>query len=96
LAKAHQIKVILCSVLPAYDFPWRTGSFPAEKVVTLNKMIKKYAEANGILYLDYYSAMVDERKGLKTAYADDGVHPNKVGYEVMEPLVEKAIQSILK
>lgn len=96
LAKANQIKVILCSVLPAYDFPWRTGSFPAEKVVTLNKMIKKYAEANGILYLDYYSAMVDERKGLKTAYADDGVHPNKVGYEVMEPLVEKAIQSILK
>lgn len=95
LAKAHNIKVILCSVLPAYDFPWRTGSFPAEKIVMLNTMIKKYADANKILYLDYYSAMVDERKGLKTAYADDGVHPNKAGYEVMEPLVEKAIKEIL-
>jgi lysophospholipase L1-like esterase len=95
LAKAHKIKVILCSVLPAYDFPWRTGSFPAEKIVMLNTMIKKYADANEILYLDYYSSMVDERKGLKTAYADDGVHPNKAGYEVMEPLVEKAIKEIL-
>jgi len=95
LAKANHIKVILCSVLPAYDFPWRTGSFPAEKIVKLNTMIKKYADANGILYLDYYSALVDERKGFKTAYADDGVHPNKAGYEVMNPLVEKAIEKVL-
>jgi lysophospholipase L1-like esterase len=95
LAKAHQIKVILCSVLPAYDFPWKTGSFPAEKIVKLNTMIKKYADANEILYLDYYSALVDERKGLKTAYADDGVHPNKAGYKVMGPIVEKAINEIV-
>lgn len=95
LAKVHQIKVILCSVLPAYDFPWKTGSFPAEKIVKLNTMIKKYADANEILYLDYYSALVDERKGLKAAYADDGVHPNKAGYQVMRPIVEKAINEIV-
>jgi lysophospholipase L1-like esterase len=95
LAKAHQIKVILCSVLPAYDFHWKPGSFPAEKIVTLNKIIKKYAEANEILFLDYYSALVDERKGLKDAYADDGVHPNKAGYEVMAPIVEKAINEMI-
>lgn len=95
LAKANHIKVILCSVLPAYDFPWNKGSFPAEKIVTLNEMIKKYADANEILYLDYYSALVDERKGLKANYADDGVHPNKTGYEVMNPLVEKAIKKVL-
>lgn len=82
--------------MPAYDFPWRTGLAPAEKVVTLNKMIKKYADANGILYLDYYAALVGELEGMKAAYADDGVHPNKSGYEVMAPLVEMAIQSILK
>ena len=91
LSKANQIEVILCSLLPAYDFPWKTGSFPAEKMETFNKMLKNYADANNILCLDYYSAMVDERKGLKAAYADDGVHPNKAGYEVMAPLVEKAI-----
>ena len=95
LAKANNIRVILCSVLPAYDFPWRTGSFPAEKIVTLNTMIKKYADTNGILYLDYYSAMVNDQKGLNAAYSGDGVHPNKTGYEVMEPLVEKAIAELL-
>lgn len=96
LAKANQIKVILCSLLPAYDFPWKTGSFPAEKIVTFNAILKKYADANKILYLDYYSAMVDERKGLKAAYADDGVHPNKAGYEVMGTIVEEATGKVLK
>lgn len=95
LAKANQIKVILCSLLPAYDFPWKTGSFPTEKIETFNTMLKKYADANEILYLDYYSAMVDERKGLKAAYADDGVHPNKMGYEVMGSIVERAISKVL-
>lgn len=92
LAKANHIKVILCSVLPAFDFPWRKGLEPAEKVVSLNKMIQQYADANKILYLDYYSAMVNNQKGLNSAYSDDGVHPNKTGYEVINPLVEKAIQ----
>lgn len=95
LAKANHIKLILCSLLPAYDFPWKTGSFPAEKIETFNAMLKKYADENEILYLDYYSTMVDEQKGLKAAYADDGVHPNKAGYKVMAPLVEKAIAEVL-
>jgi lysophospholipase L1-like esterase len=95
LAKANNIKVILCSVLPAYDFSWKPNQNPAEKVVALNKMIKNYADANGILYLDYFSAMKDERNGLKTAYSGDGVHPNKLGYQVMAPLAEKAITEVL-
>ena len=95
LAKANNIKLILCSVLPAYDFPWSSGKQPAEKVASLNKMIQKYANDNGILYLDYYSAMVNEQKGLNSAYSDDGVHPNKAGYEVMNPLLEKAIAKVL-
>jgi lysophospholipase L1-like esterase len=95
LAKANHIKVILCSVLPAYDFSWKPNQNPAEKVVALNKMIKNYADANGILYLDYFSAMKDERNGLKTTYSEDGVHPNKLGYQVMAPLAEKAITEVL-
>ncbi len=95
LAKAHQIKVIICSVLPAFDFPWATGLQPAEKVVNLNKMIQKYADANGIQYLDYYSAMVNEHKGLKSNYSEDGVHPNKIGYKVMNLLAEKEIEKTL-
>jgi lysophospholipase L1-like esterase len=95
LAKANQIKVILCSVLPAYDFSWKPNQNPAEKVMALNKMIKNYADANGILYLDYFSAMADERKGLPASYSNDEVHPNKTGYQVMAPLAEKAITKVL-
>ena len=95
LAKANHIQVILCSVLPAYDFYWNPNSFPSEKIITLNAMIQKYANANGILYIDYYSAMVDDQKGLKAAYSNDGVHPNKNGYEIMNPLAEVAIEKVL-
>jgi len=55
LARANGIKAILCSVLPAYDFPWRPGLEPAEKIVALNKWIKEYSLKNGFIYLDYFS-----------------------------------------
>jgi len=93
LGKSNGITVILCSVLPAYDYPWKPGLEPAEKIVTLNKWIKDYAAKNDLIYLDYYSSMVDERKGMKEAYSRDGVHPNKEGYKIMEALVEKAINN---
>lgn len=96
LARANRIKVVLCSVLPAYDFHWRPGKAPAEKIVKLNELIKAYAEENKIVYIDYYSPMVDERKGLKPAYAPDDVHPNLEGYKVMEPLAEEGIAKAMK
>ena len=96
LAKAHDIKVILCSVMPAFDFPWRRGLEPADKVIRLNKMIKAYADANKLPYVDYHSAMKDERNGLPEKYSQDGVHPNLEGYKIMEALVQKAIRETLK
>ncbi|MGQ8336962.1 SGNH/GDSL hydrolase family protein [Sunxiuqinia sp. A32] len=96
LAKANGIKVILCSVLPAFDYPWKPGLEPAPKIVELNKMIKKYAEKNDCIYLDYFSAMVDDRLGMKAEYSGDGVHPNKEGYQVMMPLCDAAIKKALK
>jgi lysophospholipase L1-like esterase len=96
LAKAHGIKVVLSSVLPAYDFPWNPGIYPAEKIILLNKWIKEYAFGNGFYYIDYYSSMVDERKGLKSEFTADGVHPNAAGYKVMEHLAEKEIEKALK
>ena len=96
LAKANGIKVVLSSVLPAYDFPWRPGMEPAPKIAALNKMIKAYAMQHGCVYLDYYSAMVDERQGLKAELTYDGVHPNEAGYKVMSPLAEKAIAEALQ
>lgn len=96
LAKANHIKVILCSVLPAYDFPWKPNEEPIAKIKALNEILQNYAVANHIVYVDYYSAMVDERKGLKADYSNDGVHPNKTGYQVMAPLADKAIALVLK
>lgn len=91
LAKANNIRVILCSVLPANTFPWRPQIYPADKVIALNTMIKAYADANNITYVDYYTPMVDSKKGLDKKYTDDGVHPTLAGYKVMEPLVVAAI-----
>ena len=95
LAQANGIQVVLCSVLPAYDFPWRPGQEPAEKVVELNRRIQAYASTKGAVYCDFFSAMVDERNGLPEELSGDGVHPNKAGYAIMAPLVEKAIARAL-
>ena len=96
IAHANGIKVILCSVLPAYDYPWRKGMEPNVKIPELNKWIKNYAEKNKFIYLDYFSAMVDEKHGMQADLSGDGVHPNKKGYEIMQPMVEKAIAKALK
>jgi lysophospholipase L1-like esterase len=96
LAKVAHIKVVLSSVLPANHFPWRPAIIPTEKVIQLNRMIKDYADKNKIVYLDYYSAMVDNEKGLPKSLSEDGVHPNLAGYKIMEPLAEKAINEALK
>ena len=62
----------------------------------LNKWIKAYAEKNKFIYVDYFSAMADDRNGLPSDLSKDGVHPNKKGYEIMQPMVEKAIAKALK
>lgn len=95
LAKANNIKVVLCSVLPAFDFPWARGLEPAGKVVKLNSMLKSYAAKENLVYVDYFSAMADESNGLKAELGEDGVHPNSAGYAIMEPLVENGISKAL-
>lgn len=96
LAKANHIKVVLCSVLPAKDFPWRPGKEPAEKVVKLNGLLRAYAEENHFVYVDYFSAMADDANGMKEGLAYDGVHPTAKGYSIMEPLVEQGIAEALE
>jgi lysophospholipase L1-like esterase len=95
IAQANGIRVIFSSVLPAYDFPWRRGMEPAEKVVNLNYWIKNYAATHKCIYLDYFTPMSDDKHGLKKEYTEDGVHPNLAGYKVMEPLAEEAIIKVI-
>ena len=95
LAKHHNIKVILCSVLPASDYPWRPGKNPHTQIPILNKLISDYAEKEDFYYLDYFSSMTDGNNGLKVNYGSDGVHPNIRGYEVMQKMVLNAIDKML-
>ncbi len=92
LAKANNITVVLCSVLPASDFPWRKDMQPADKVIALNKMIKNYAQQNKITYVDYHSVLKDEKNGLPKDIAEDGIHPTKLGYEKMETILMKHLK----
>lgn len=95
LAQANGIRVVLSSVLPVYDYPWKRGLEPAPKIVALNAWIRRYAEAHGAVYLDFHSAMADARQGLRAELSGDGVHPNEAGYRVMAPLAERAIAEAL-
>jgi len=96
LGRSHGIRVVLSSVLPAYDYPWRPGREPASKIVALNRWMREYAAAHDVVYLDYHSAMADARQGLRKELSEDGVHPNEAGYRVMAPLVEEAIAEALR
>ncbi|TBW26772.1 SGNH/GDSL hydrolase family protein [Gramella sp. KN1008] len=95
LAEKNDIRVILSSVLPVYDYPWRPGLEPVPRIAELNSWLKNYAAENGHIYLDYFSHMNREDAGMKKEYSEDGVHPNEKGYEVMEPLVKAAIEKAL-
>jgi lysophospholipase L1-like esterase len=104
LARAHGIRVVLSSVMPVRDGLTNkageklvfTNKRPPESISRLNEWIKKYAAANHLVYLDYFSAMVDDQGFLKAEITYDGLHPNAQGYLVMAPLAEKAIQASLK
>lgn len=93
LAKANGIKPIICSVIPAAAFRWRPSvTDAAEQIVRLNEMLQEYARANKIKYVDYHSAMADERGGLSSELAKDGVHPTRKGYDIMKALLLKALK----
>ena len=96
IAKAHHIRVVLSSVLPVYDYPWKPGLAPAPKIIALNAWLKRYASETGEIYLDYHTAMADSRGGLPPNLARDGVHPTEDGYRIMAPLAEDAIARALR
>ncbi len=96
LAKVNGIRVVLSSVMPVCDYirP-QTERRPPEKIIALNAWIKAFAEKNNLIYLDYYSAMLDDQKMLRKEITGDGLHPNDAGYDLMAPLAEKAIAAAL-
>jgi lysophospholipase L1-like esterase len=96
LAAANGIRVVLCSITPAFDYHWAPGLEPAPKIAKLDEWLKTYAASKGFVYVDYYSAMKDERGGMPPALSKDGVHPQPAGYAIMAPLAQAGIERALK
>ncbi|MFC4220362.1 SGNH/GDSL hydrolase family protein [Flagellimonas marina] len=96
LAKANNISPIVCSVLPAYDYPWRPGLEPNIKIPKLNLLLKEMTDEQSVMYLDYFWAMADERSGLPKELTTDEVHLTKQGYAVMEKLIQEAIAKVTR
>ena len=92
IAKANEVEMVLCAVLPANSFPWRPSIIPTRKVIKLNQMIKAYAQENNLIYIDYYTHMVDDEQGLISTLGYYTVHPNKAGYALMEKVLLKSLQ----
>jgi lysophospholipase L1-like esterase len=99
LARAHNIRVVFASLLPVYNYTQDSKeSFalrPRERILALNRWLKDYCAKNGLVYLDYFSAVVDQQGMLRRNISDDGLHPNAAGYKIMAPLAEKAIAQAL-
>lgn len=96
LAKQENIKVVLSSILPVYDYQWRPGLEPVSKIRELNTLLENYAKEQGHVYLNYFSSMSNDKKGMKKKYSEDGVHPNAEAYKVMEPLAQEAVEQALE
>jgi lysophospholipase L1-like esterase len=100
LARAHGIRLVYSSVLPVHNYTERSKDFfaqrPMSRILELNQWLKEYCEKNHIVYLDYFSAVVDDKGLLKKDLADDGLHPNDAGYKIMAPLAEAAIAKATK
>lgn len=98
LARAHNIKLILCTVLPISDYTTRAQSArrPPADILKLNTWIKEFAARNGAAVADYYGATVDEKGFLKEGFSGDGLHPNAKGYDLMAPVAQAAIEQALR
>jgi lysophospholipase L1-like esterase len=99
LARANHIAVVFSSVLPVHNYTPKSQDFFAqrspEKLLALNHWLQDYCAANGLVYLDYFTALVDDKGLLKRELAEDGLHPNAAGYKIMAPLAETAIAKAL-
>jgi lysophospholipase L1-like esterase len=96
LALANKIKVVLASIPPALDFPWRRGLEPAPQIRGLNAWLREYAASRGIEFVDYGAVLATSDGAMKAEYSADGVHPNAAGYEAMRPLAAAAIERALR
>ncbi len=93
LAMAHKIKVILCSILPVYTYSWKDIPDPPSYIAEVNNMLKSYCANHNLQYVDYFSSMANEKKGLGKELSEDGVHPNEKGYKIMSKIIQSVLEN---
>jgi lysophospholipase L1-like esterase len=96
IARANKIAVVLATIPPSTDFPWRRGMEPALKIITMNEWIHDYAKREDIVLVDYHKALANPENGFRADWSGDGVHPNAEGFKIMNPLAEAAVTLALK
>jgi lysophospholipase L1-like esterase len=100
LARASGVRLVYSSILPVHNYTEKSKDFFAQRsvprILALNEWLKKYCAANHIVYLDYFSSLVDDKGLLKKELADDGLHPNEAGFKIMAPLADAAIAKAMK
>ena len=95
MARANNIKFIVCSIPPAADFRWHSGLEPAPKIRALNQQLKAWADSEHLIWVDYYTPLADDTGAMKPGLSLDGVHPTPAGYAIMAPLAEAGITKAL-
>jgi lysophospholipase L1-like esterase len=95
IAKHHNIKVLLASIPPAANFPWRQGLETVKPIREMNAWLKSYAQEVGATWVDYHPALADAAGGMRPGMADDGVHPTVAGYDAMATVVEPILKRVL-
>lgn len=99
VARANQIRVVLSSLTPENGTraEWTTYTVlrPPQEIVQLNEWLRRYCAQNGLVYLDYFSAMADAQGRMKPELTRDGLHPSAAGFAVMAPLAERAVEQAL-
>lgn len=93
LAIIHNIKVILCSILPVYAYSWKDIPDPPTFISEVNGILKEYCLAHSLQYADYFSVMANENKGLGKELSEDGVHPNQKGYVIMSKIIKDVLEN---
>ena len=95
MAHAHNLKIIICSILPANRFSWRPTINPTQRVLEMNHWIEQFCSDKKIYFCNYVPSLTDANNGLRNDLGEDGVHPNKKGYEIMKSILAPIIKTAL-
>lgn len=89
IAKAHHLKIILCSILPVSAYYWNPKILPENKIKNFNTFLASLADGKMVFYTDFYAELENDDK-FDTKFSDDGVHPNLDGYTIMSDILLKS------